>query len=125
MLGFVLCPSALAAIITGHMARSQVKASGGALTGAGMALAGLIMGYLAALVAPEAILAAIALPAITAAQDRSTVVRCMNNAKQIAIACRTYAADHDGKFPATLDELVPDYVPDRSLFVCPITKDTS
>jgi uncharacterized membrane protein YjfL (UPF0719 family) len=33
------------AIITGHMARSEIRRSNGLLTGAGMALAGLILGY--------------------------------------------------------------------------------
>jgi hypothetical protein len=36
----------IAAIICGHIARSQVRHSGGAETGAGMALAGLIIAYL-------------------------------------------------------------------------------
>ncbi len=35
----------LAAIITGHLARSEIRRSGGALGGAGMALAGLVLGY--------------------------------------------------------------------------------
>src|SRR5512140_2267938 len=36
----------IAAIITGHMAKSEIKKSAGMLTGNGMATAGLIMGYL-------------------------------------------------------------------------------
>lgn len=50
----------LAAIITGHMARKRIRRSRGALAGGGLALAGLILGYLsvvatAALLAPLAI----------------------------------------------------------------------
>jgi len=37
----------LVAIITGHMAQSEIKKSGGMITGKGMAVAGLILGYLA------------------------------------------------------------------------------
>jgi hypothetical protein len=33
-------------VITGHMAQSEIKKSGGMITGKGMATAGLIMGYL-------------------------------------------------------------------------------
>ncbi|HCP03243.1 MAG TPA: hypothetical protein DIT61_06970, partial [Pseudomonas sp.] len=34
------------AIICGHIARSQIKSSGGTQTGDGMALTGLILGYI-------------------------------------------------------------------------------
>ena len=37
---------AIGAVITGHMGRREVQASGGRLTGDGLALAGLILGYL-------------------------------------------------------------------------------
>lgn len=49
ILSIVLCGpiSAIPAIICGHMARSQIKQEPNALTGEGMALAGLIMGYFA------------------------------------------------------------------------------
>ncbi len=36
----------IVAIITGHMAQSEIKKSGGMITGKGMAVAGLILGYL-------------------------------------------------------------------------------
>jgi hypothetical protein len=36
----------IAAVIAGHMAKSEIKKSGGAVTGNGLATAGLIMGYL-------------------------------------------------------------------------------
>ena len=36
----------IVAIITGHMAKSEIKKSGGMVTGNGLATAGLILGYL-------------------------------------------------------------------------------
>lgn len=36
----------IAAVITGHMAKSEIKQSGGLVTGDGMATTGLILGYL-------------------------------------------------------------------------------
>ena len=36
----------IAAIITGHMAKSEIKKSAGMVTGNGMATAGLILGYI-------------------------------------------------------------------------------
>lgn len=34
-----------------------------------------------------------------------------SHARQLAIACDVYAADHGGRFPVHLDELTPIYVP--------------
>ena len=45
LLGFATCVSSIPAVILGHMARRQIRDSGGAQQGDGMALAGLILGY--------------------------------------------------------------------------------
>jgi hypothetical protein len=37
---------ALAAIITGHLAKKEIRESNGTITGSGMATAGLILGYI-------------------------------------------------------------------------------
>ena len=42
--------------------------------------------------------------------------------KQIALACKLYAADYDGKFPPTLDALRP-YLSDEILLVSPFAPD--
>lgn len=44
--GFVTCISAIPAVILGHIARKQIRESGGTQQGEGMALAGLIIGYI-------------------------------------------------------------------------------
>ena len=48
ILAYVLVPilGAIVAIVTGHMARKEITNSGGRLTGNGLALAGLILGYI-------------------------------------------------------------------------------
>lgn len=38
--------SAIAAVITGHLAKKEIRASNGTMGGDGMALAGLLMGYI-------------------------------------------------------------------------------
>jgi hypothetical protein len=47
--GWTILPflGAIVAVITGHMAHSEINKSGGMITGKGMATAGLILGYLA------------------------------------------------------------------------------
>jgi prepilin-type N-terminal cleavage/methylation domain-containing protein len=46
-----------------------------------------------------AILASIALPVFSTVQERGKQTKDMSNAKQIALACKVYAGDHDGRFP--------------------------
>jgi hypothetical protein len=47
--GWSLLPflGSIVAVITGHLAQGEIKKSGGLVTGKGMAVAGLILGYLA------------------------------------------------------------------------------
>ncbi|SDQ57553.1 protein of unknown function [Pseudoxanthomonas sp. CF385] len=52
ILGWTLLPfiGTLVAIVTGHMARGEIRRSAGALDGDGLAIGGLILGWLSALV---------------------------------------------------------------------------
>ena len=112
---------AIPAVICGHLAKSNIRASAGRLKGDGMALAGLITGYLSFAMLPIfAILAGIALPVFGEVKLRGTQTKSLSNAKQIGTACLIYATDNDGAFPKTLDQLVPDYLPDRALFIDPL-----
>jgi len=45
---------------------------------------------------------------------------CINNLVQISLALHRFAKDHDNELPYSLDELFPNYVTDRSIFVCPV-----
>jgi hypothetical protein len=51
ILGWTLLPfiGTIVAIITGHMARGEIRRSAGSLDGDGMAIGGLILGWLSAL----------------------------------------------------------------------------
>lgn len=48
IVGLTLLPilGSIVAVVTGYMARKEIRASAGAITGDGMALAGLIMGWI-------------------------------------------------------------------------------
>ncbi len=46
-----------------------------------------------------AILASIALPVFSSVQTRGFQTKDLSNAKQIGLACKLYAADHDGLYP--------------------------
>src|SRR3954471_17187344 len=51
-----------------------------------------------------AILAAILLPALARAKAQAKRTVCLNNLKQIGIAMRSWATDHDSKFPWGVDQ---------------------
>lgn len=57
------------------------------------------------------------------AQDAATdnAKTCLSNARQIALACKLYASDHDGQYPAKITDVMPDYVRDAALFVSPLS----
>jgi uncharacterized protein DUF4190/uncharacterized protein DUF4339 len=123
ILGFVtLGLAGLPAVITGHMGLSAIRRSGGALTGRGMAIAGLIMGYLGFGLIFVAVLASLLVPAFTMVQQQGLQMKVVNNAKQMVIGMKQYAAAHDGKYPPTLDTLFEEQIlPDRKLLEFPST----
>jgi type II secretory pathway pseudopilin PulG len=95
--------ASIPAVICGHIARGRIRNSQGREKGEGIALGGLICGYINIAMVP--IMFALMLPAISAAKDKGQEVVAMNDARQIAMACMMYANDHDGKYPASLEEL--------------------
>ncbi len=73
-----------------------------------------------------AFLCYMAIPRFSVRSFTGTEIRSLSNAKQIVTACRTYALDHDGKFPKSLDDLVPTYLSNDDLanvLVSPFAKD--
>lgn len=100
-------------VICGHIARSKIKKSQGREKGEGLALGGLICGYINIALVP--LFVAIMIPAFMQAKDKAEAVSLINDAREIAVGCQRYAIDHDGKYPQTLEELVPGIISDRAL----------
>ena len=77
-----------------------------------------------------AILAAMLLPALAKAKERGKRITCMNNVKQLTLACLMYADDNaKGRFAPTVDPSDDDqtwlykaYVGSVNTFVCPSTQ---
>lgn len=102
---------AIPGVICGHLAYSHIKRSGGAMAGQGMALAGLITGYisigLSIFLVP--MLLAIAIPNFVKARDVSMQNACINNLRQIDGAKQQWALEN-GKNPGdvpTAENLKP------------------
>ena len=76
---------AIPAVICGHMSLSKIKRSAGALTGDGMALAGLIIGYISIglMVVLLPLYAAIAIPSFVRAREMSRQNACINHLRMI------------------------------------------
>ena len=113
--------TSLPAVICGHISLAQIKHSAGRMSGSGLAIGGLITGYFGFLFL-AAVGLGIALPIFTTVQGRAQSVKCLSEAKQIAMACKLYAMDHKGNYPPALDQLVPEYLPDKHIFECALRK---
>lgn len=116
------CIAGVPAIICGHMALSQIKKAGGLLTGDGMAIAGLIMGYLslAAMILVIPMVIAIAIPSFVKARAAAQRIVCFNNLRTIEKAMQQAAIAKSLAQDAVVTEadLTP-YIENGKLPVCP------
>lgn len=104
---FIFLPAAIAAIILGHISRSEIRRSAGRLRGSGMALAGLILGYLGASVLPVLIIiAAIAIPNLLRSRMAANEATAVGSLRTLYTACVTYYSTY-GTYPAALANLGP------------------
>ena len=105
--GLLLFPIAIAAIILGHMSRSEIRKSNGRLKGDGMATAGLVMGYGAFAIIPFIlIIAAIAIPNLLRARMAANESSAVHLVSEINTAEVTYRSAYpDVGFTCTLSNL--------------------
>lgn len=69
--------------------------------------------------AASGIMAGMMMPALSRARESAHRAACMNNLKQLVMAEKMYAADHNEKYTDRLSELYPDYVGSFGVFLCP------
>lgn len=110
----------LPAVIMGHMSLSRIKASAGTLGGKGMAITGLILGYFGFFIIGIAILASLAVPAFNSVQRQGNQMKLVSNAKQMLLATKMYAANHNGSLPPDIETLYTEGIlEDRRLLDFP------
>jgi type IV pilus assembly protein PilA len=103
---FFFLPSAIAAIILGHLSLSDIRKSGGRLVGDGMAIAGLVLGYVGLAAIPLIlIIAAIAIPSLLRARMAANEASAVGSLRTISIAAVSYSATYPNGFPPSLDSL--------------------
>ena len=105
---FFFLPTAIAAVVLGHLAQSDIKKSRGSKSGGGMAVAGLVLGYLGIAFIPMIlIIAAIAIPNMLRARTTANETSAVGSLRTINAAIIRYVSDHQ-TFPEDLAALGPD-----------------
>jgi hypothetical protein len=89
------------AIICGHKARKRAREKPAEFGGAGLALGGLVLGYLSLLY--TAAWGALLVPTFIRTQEKTDSVACVNNLKQVNLGARLYSK-YNGRV------LPPDYL---------------
>jgi type IV pilus assembly protein PilA len=103
---FFFLPTALAAVILGHVSLSEIRRSGGRLVGDGMAIAGLVLGYIGFAAIPFIlIIAAIAIPNLLRARMAANEASAVGSLRVINTAVISYSATYPNGFPPSLDSL--------------------
>jgi type IV pilus assembly protein PilA len=100
-------PLSILAVIFGHLAVSEIRKSAGRLKGEGMAIAGLVLGYVGLAVIPVIlIVAAVAIPNLLRARMAANESSAAGSVRQLVVAETAYAAAHpDGGFTCRLSDL--------------------
>ena len=83
------------AIILGHLSRSSIRNSMGRLKGEGMALAGLILGYISVVLLPVILIASIAIPSWLRSRQIANESTAVMNVRAITIAEESFKSSNN------------------------------
>jgi type IV pilus assembly protein PilA len=95
-------PASIAAIILGHISLSEIRSSAGRIGGKGLAITGLVLGYLGLAIIPIMIVAAIAIPNLLHARVAANEASAVGSLRTINTAVLTYASEYENGFPSSL-----------------------
>jgi type IV pilus assembly protein PilA len=114
---FFFLPSAIVAIIFGHLSLSEIRKSAGRLKGEGVAIAGLVLGYLGIVAIPFLlIIAAIAIPNLLRARMAANESSAVASVRTIVNAETMYSESHNSAgFTCSLSDLAQDRMIDAGL----------
>src|SRR5688500_6050672 len=120
LLAFVIPVIAgVAAIIMGIVALTRTKDP--RVGGKGLAIAGISLGAVGALVSTCLILPLILLPSLNRAREQANRIKCATNMRQIGLAVVMYANENKGQFPDTIEKVLATQDVASDVFVCPST----
>ena len=104
----VFFPLSIAAIILGHWALAEIRRSGGKLTGRGLAIAGLILGYSGISVVPLIIIGSVAVPAMRNVRMRRNENAAAQSIRKILNAENEFNDSYANGFSPNLETLAGD-----------------
>ena len=106
---FLCAPASIAAVILGHLALIDIKRSGERMSGRGMAIAGLVMGYIGIALTAAYIVAVVFMVRTTIGKDiPQNEIAAIDTMKTYDAALKAYAAKCPQQgYPATLLPLGP------------------
>src|SRR5258708_29182517 len=88
-------PMSILAIIFGHLSLSEIRKSAGRIKGEGLAMTGLVLGYLGLAAIPVIlIIAAIAIPNLLRARMAANESSAVRNVRSLVVAEVTYSSNH-------------------------------
>jgi type IV pilus assembly protein PilA len=103
---FFILPSAIAAVILGHMSRADILRSQGRKKGEGMALAGLVLGYTGIALMPIVIIAALVMPNLIRSRMAANEVSALASLRTLTSAMVQYNSIY-GTYPPNFAALGP------------------
>jgi hypothetical protein len=112
--------TAVAGLILGIIALVKINRSSGRLSGQGLAIAGIcVSGFMLLFSIP--FMAAMTLPALARAKQKAQTINCVNNLKQLALAVKIYAVDHNGQLSSAASwcDAIQGNVGSPKVFQCP------
>jgi type IV pilus assembly protein PilA len=102
---FPLFPLAVAAIVLGHLALSEIKKSGEKRKGDWMAIAGLVLGYSGALLVPLVLVAALVIPNLFRARMATDETSAFGSMRVLETAAITYSSQYSNGFPPSMSAM--------------------
>ncbi len=105
---FFILPAAIVAVVLGHLSLSEINRSSGRIQGKGMALTGLILGYVGIFIPVVLIIAAIAIPNLLRSKMAANEAAAVGALRSYSYAAGVYAAKCPNVgFPKSLANLGP------------------
>jgi type IV pilus assembly protein PilA len=104
---FFFLPTAVLAVILGHLGRADIRRSRGRLTGSGMAMVGLVLGYFGIALIPLLIIAAIAIPNLMRSKMLADEASAVGSLRTMYAASISYSSTYGNGFPPNLAALGP------------------
>ena len=98
-------PASIAAIILGHISLSEIRNAAGRIGGRGIAITGLVLGYLGLSIIPIMIVAAIAIPNLLRARMAANEASAVGSLRSVNTGAMVYATTFENGFPSSLEAL--------------------